>query len=375
MSCHKDCTSFFTFPSSAPLVREILTAEMAALVLWLTGVVLTQLSRTTTATSAADCLRTADYYRSRLVGKNAKPFTILCGSGCYGYNSKDVEGSQQLGLSSSPCMAAGIAALIPPQGGKVRLLGTGKRVLRTRSGHKLHYGVPVDSFRVIAVKPKLQHIFPTLGQPGMRITISGRDFGNGNTNVFVGSTKCGHLKWTSPAQISCEIADGVGRHLAVNVNTAGQFASGTGFFSYRRPHISFLQPQSVLKGAPATITVHGKHFGRCLEMRFDSSTVSVNLFSNRYDSNPSVRLGKTACDVTQWKSDELLTCSVAKGEAAGSWQLQVTVGGQKSKLEAGNLAAQFAVRTLAPTHAPSYTPSSEPTGLPSTTNSPSTSTE
>jgi len=132
------------------------------------------------------------------------------------------------------------------------------------------------------------------------LTIVGVNFGPEDTTPYaaIGGTACHRTVWTSDSLLSCVVPAGRGSK-AVGVTVDGSATSSSIKYAFRpQPTIERLEPNNAPVLGGLNITLIGADFGHV-------------------DHTPSVTMGSTACESSQWVSDSLVVCKLPYGWGQG----------------------------------------------------------
>ena len=156
------------------------------------------------------------------------------------------------------------------------------------------------------LQPTINDVNPMNGptKGGSIITISGTNFGTGNTNVqptaTVGGAACQQVVWVSSTSLLCETPDGVGGHKSVMVSVAGMNSAPDqdAIFNYDPPTVEAIEPGHGAASGGTMVTIIGSNFGAT-------------------NNNPSVTIGGRPCQNVVWLSNSKLQCLTPAGIGIG----------------------------------------------------------
>ena len=136
----------------------------------------------------------------------------------------------------------------------------------------------------------------------------GKNFGiNGYcVSMYIGSTTCNRITWTSDSSVKCEAVSGYLKGLDIVVEAGNQKRTSTAAFSYSSPDLLSVNPNFALsyQSSSTVISILGSYMG-------DNT------------ANVTARVGNTACSsVSYINSDTVIKCILSSGAGQG---LNITI--------------------------------------------------
>jgi hypothetical protein len=133
---------------------------------------------------------------------------------------------------------------------------------------------------------------PFCGKNFTKLAVAGNNYGFDQSSVRtrMAYTDCAETNWVSVSSLSCKLASGSALVQTIAVSVHGQVGTDFTAFTYFRHILSMESPNGKVTGG-LSITLDGKFLGDV-------------------DYTPLLRMGDTACDVTEWVSAVQVRCKV-----------------------------------------------------------------
>ena len=140
------------------------------------------------------------------------------------------------------------------------------------------------------------------------VAVQGAIFGHVSytQSIRVGVSACEVTDWQSDTSVVCRIGHGVSGTRRVTVTAGELVGTRTEFYSFDVPSLSVLTRGNWLATGSASVTVQGSSFGHL-------------------SYTQSIRVGVSACEVTDWQTDTSALCRIGQG-VRGTRRVSVTAG-------------------------------------------------